>query len=322
MLRLRWIAGRLLNTIPVLLGVTLLTFFLLERLPGSAARQMLGPEATPAQVAALEKRLGLDRPATERYGHWVGAAVTGDLGQSMASRQSVAALLRERFAVTLQLVFCAIFLSLMVALPAAILAARYPDSLADRAMLTTSMAGLSVPGYVLALVLVLAFCVHLGWLPAIGYAPPADGLADNLRSLALPSLAIALPLAGLYLRVLRADLLQKLTQEEYVTAAIAKGAGPWRVILHHALRNSAVGVVTLVSLNLGVLLGGTVVIEQIFALPGLGQLLLQSVTIRDAPVMQGVVLVLGLSIVAANLACDLLCGWLDPRSVHGSQARA
>lgn len=314
-----WMVRRCGSALLVLFGVTLLTFFVLERLPGSAASQMLGPEATPEEVAAFEQRLGLDTPVAERYLRWLGAAAVGDLGQSVASRQQVAAVIKERAPVSIQLVLGAVLTSLLIAVPAALVSARHPDRIADRAILAASMAGLSVPGYVLALVLVLTFSVGLGLLPAIGYTSPGTSIVANVRGMLLPSLAIALPLSGLYTRVLRADLLQRMNQEEYVTLAVAKGAGPWRVILNHLLRNSAGGLVTLVTLNLGLLLGSTVVIEQIFALPGLGQLLLQAVTIRDAPMVQGIVLLLGTSVVLATLAGDLLCSLLDPRATQGSR---
>jgi peptide/nickel transport system permease protein len=169
---------------------------------------------------------------------------------------------------------------------------------------------------VLALLLVFVFSVQLGVLPAIGYVAPGINPLLTLKTLLLPALAMAFPLAGMYARMLRADLLGKLAQEEYIAMAIANGAGPWRVILRHALRNSASGFVTLATMNLGLLIGGTMVIEQLFALPGVGRLFLQAVTTRDAPVVQGVVLLLGVSVVGATILSDILCWRIDPRTAH------
>lgn len=314
-----WIVRRLAAAVPVLFGVSLVTFFLLDSLPGSAARQLLGADATPEQVRALEEDLGLDSPVAERYARWISRAVVGDLGQSIASSQKVAALLLERLPVTLQLVVFALIMALAIALPCAVLAARYPDQFADRVILASSMLFLSVPTYVFALLLVFVFAVHLGLLPAIGYVSPSVSFLMAFKTLLLPALAIALPLAGLYTRVLRADLLRKMAQEDYVAMAIANGAGPWRVIFRHALRNSASNLVTLVALNLGVLIGGTVVIEQVFALPGMGRLLLQAVNGRDAPVVQGVVLTLSVSIVLATVIADIICRIIDPRTANESR---
>jgi peptide/nickel transport system permease protein len=313
-----WIVRRLAASLPILFGVSLVTYFLLDCLPGSAARQLLGADATPDQVTAFEKDLGLDAPVTERYARWISGAFIGDLGRSIASSQKVSALLLERVPVTLQLVVLALALALVIALPCGVIAARYPDQLADRAILASSMLFLSAPTYVFALLLVFVFSVHLGVLPAIGYVSPGVSVLMALRTLLLPALAIALPLAGLYMRVLRADLLRKVAQEDYVAMAIANGAGPWRVIFRHALRNSASGLVTLVALNLGVLIGGTVVIEQLFALPGVGRLLLQAVNSRDSPVVQGIVLTLGVSIVLATIISDVLCRIIDPRTADDS----
>jgi peptide/nickel transport system permease protein len=306
--------------VPIIFFVSLVTFFLLDNLPGSAARQLLGLDASQEQVEALEKDLGLDVPVTKRYIHWISEAFVGDLGRSLASGQEVSALLQERFPVTLQLVLLTLVLSLLIALPSALIAARYPDHAIDRLVMMFSMVCLSTPSYVLALLLVFVFSVRLGMLPAIGYIPPDVSVLMTLRTLLLPAFAIALPQAGMYARMLRADILEKLAREEYIAMAIANGSGPWRVILRHALRNSASGFVTLATLNLGLLIAGTVIIEQVFALPGLGRLFMQAVTTRDAPVVQGIVLLLSMSVVLATILSDILCRFIDPRVAHGYHA--
>ncbi len=316
-LPIRLIANRLLLAIPVLFGVTLLTFFILDLLPGNAAQQLLGADASPEQVARMEMRLHLDRPAAERYLLWLKDTLSGDLGRSLASQQRVTELLEERLPITLELLGYAFALSLCMAIPAALLAARWPGGFFDRATLALSMAGVSVANYVLALVLVLGFAVHLPWFPSFGFASLERGLLQNVRSITLPALAIAFPLISFYTRFLRGDLLEQLRREEYIATALAKGLGPWRVLIRHALRNSLFGLLTLVGLNFGALLGGTVIIEQIFALPGIGQLLVQSINTRDIAIVQALVLLLAVGTTLANLLVDVTYAVLDPRLRHG-----
>jgi peptide/nickel transport system permease protein len=312
------IARRFALAIPVLFGVSILTYFVPGVLPGSAAQQLLGADATPSQIAALEAELGLDRPAWQRYLEWVGSAVRGDLGTSIASGQPVIALLQERLPITLQLVTYAFVLSIGLAVPTALFAARWPNKLWDKASSVVSMLGLAVPNYVLALVLVLVFSVQLRLFPSIGFTPLGDDLVLHFQSLTLPALAMALPLVAFYSRFLRGDLLEQLHTEDYVTAAVAKGVGPWRVILVHVLRNSIFGLLVVIGLNFGALIGGTVIIEQLFALPGVGQLLLQAISVRDVVVIQAVVLCLAVATVLASCCTDVLCALLDPRIRHAA----
>jgi peptide/nickel transport system permease protein len=314
----RLVIKRLLLAIPIVLGVSILTFWVLNLIPGSAAQQLLGPEATPEQVRALELQLGLDRPAVLRYLDWLGGAVTGDLGSSIVSNQSVTGLLGERLAVSGELVGLAFLISLGLAIPTALLAAYRPGRLFDRISMVVSITGLSVANYVLALLLVLVFAVEMAVLPAIGFVPISEGLGENLRSLVLPAAAIAFPLFCFYTRFLRGDLVDQMQGEDYVTTARAKGIGPWQVLLRHAFRNSAFGLITVVGLNLGTLIGGTVIVEQIFALPGIGQLMLQAINTRDFVVVQACVVVFALVAVLANLLADLLYAVLDPRIRYGS----
>jgi peptide/nickel transport system permease protein len=310
---LRVVVSRLLAGIPVLFGVSLLTFVIVNVMPGSAAQQLIGMEATPEQVARLEAQLNLDRPAWERYLHWLADALRGDLGRSIASDQPVSGLIIERLPVTLELLAYAFVLAVGCAVLLALLAARKPGGPADGLSAVLGVAGLSSANYVLAGVLVLVLAVELSWFPSIGFTPIAENVARNLRSLTLPAIAIAFPLFGLYTRFLRGDLLEQMHGEDYVTTAVAKGVGPWRVLVHHALRNSLLGLLTLVGIHIGTLISGTVVIERIFALPGIGQLLLQAISLRDVVVVQGVVLVLAVVTVLANLFVDVLYALFDPR---------
>jgi peptide/nickel transport system permease protein len=314
----RFLARRLLVAIPVLWGLTFVTFFILNHLPGNAAQELLGANSTKTQVSALSHQLGLDRPILSRYFSWLGDVLHGNLGHSLASQQSVSSVLGADLPVTFELLAYAFLISFVIAVPVALLAARRPNGIFDRVSMLVSMAGLSVAQYVLALVLIYVFAVKLNWLPALGWTPPDQGLGENLKTLTLPALSLALSLLCFYARLLRADLVTQLRGEDYVTTARAKGAGPWRVLLHHALRNSLFGLITVVALNIGTLLGATVIIEDIFGLPGIGKELLSAVGTRDVPVIEGAVLVFGLITVACNLVADLLYATLDPRVKYGS----
>jgi peptide/nickel transport system permease protein len=314
----RLIGRRLLAAIPVLWGVTLLTFIVVQALPGSAAQQLLGPNATPEQVQQLEAQLGTDRSMIVRYLDWLGGVLTGDLGSSLSDGRAVTEVIGSALGVTAELVLLALVVSLALTVPIALLAARRPGGVVDRISMAVSMVGLSIANYVLALVLVWVFAVQLAVLPAIGFVPIGDGILDNLRSLVLPAIAIGFPLFCFYTRLLRADILEQMQGQDYVTTARAKGIGPWRVLTRHAFRNSLFGLLTIVGLNLGTLIGATVIIEQIFALPGVGRELLQAISNRNIPVIEGIVLVFAVVVVVANLVTDLLYAVLDPRVRHGS----
>jgi peptide/nickel transport system permease protein len=317
---LRFIGRRLLAAIPVLWGVSFLTFIVMNALPGDAAQELLGSSATPAEVHQLSVKLGLDKPFLTRYGDWLHGLITGHLGHSLASGQSVASILASDLPVTLELIAYAFVISLAVAVPAAVLAARRPGGIFDRVSMVLSMGGLSIANYVLALLLVYVFAVKLGVLPAIGWVPPGQGFGQNIRTLTLPAISIAVPLLCFYARLLRADLVEQLQREDYVMTARAKGAGPWRVLLRHALRNAVFGLITVVALNLGTLLGATVIIEDIFGLPGIGHELLDAISNRDVPVVEGTVVVFAVAVVVANLLADLLYSALDPRVRYGGSA--
>lgn len=317
---LRFVARRLLAAIPVLWGVTFLTFLTLNALPGDTAQQLLGANATPQEVHALDVKLGLDRPFFARYGDWLHGVVTGSLGHSLVSGESVTSTLLGDLPVTFELLLYAFLLSVVFAMAIALFAARRPGGIFDRVSMLFTIAGLSIAPYVLALVLIYVFAVRLNVLPALGWVAPGDSIGGNIRSLTLPAVTLGLALMCFYARLLRADLVQQLSAEDYVVTARAKGAGPWRVILRHALRNSLFGLITVVALNLGTLLGVTVIVEQIFGLPGIGRELLSGIDNRDIPMVEGAVLVFAVVVVLANLLADFLYSVLDPRVRYGDSA--
>ncbi|MBB4931246.1 peptide/nickel transport system permease protein [Lipingzhangella halophila] len=315
---LRLVARRLLIIIPLLFAVSVLVFLLMEALPGDPARIQAGMDASEEQVEAVRQQMGLDRPGYERYLSWLGGFFTGDLGHSAISGRAVTALLAERLPVTLQMAGMALALSVVMALPLALAAARKPGGVADRFVMVFSMTLLAVPNFVMALLLVLIFAVALSTLPAIGYAPLEEGLWPNLRSMILPVVSLAVPIGCFYARFLRGDLVEQLNAAAYIDTARAKGAGTWRILWLHAFRNSSFGLLTLVGLNVGGLVGGTVIIERIFAMPGMGMLMLEGVISSDVAVVQTCVLIFAAFAVIANLLVDVTYAVLDPRIRYGS----
>jgi peptide/nickel transport system permease protein len=312
---LRVSGRRLLSAIPVLWGVTLLSFLILNALPGDAASALLGINATPAELRSFSIRLHLNEPLWWRYGHWLGGVLTGNLGTSLASPQSVASILRQRLPVTLELVIFALIITFVVSIPLAVLCARRPRGIVDRLAMVGSMASLSFAPYVLGLLLIIVFSVDLhGVFPSLYSAPTSIG--SNIYQYTLPSIVLAVPLIGFYTRFLRADLLEQMQSEDYIVTARAKGVSEWRVLTRHALRNSFIGLLTVIGLNLATLIGATVIVEQIWSLPGIGYELLNAISNRNVPVVEGIVLVFGIAVVLANLLTDLLYGVLDPRIRH------
>lgn len=278
---------------------------------------MLGSGAPRSQIQALTVQLHLNEPFLVRYWDWLINVVRGNLGTSVATGQSVTSIIGQRLPVTLELVVYAFIMTIVFSVPVAIAAARRPDGIVDRVSMLISMGGLSLAPYCLALLLVIVFAAKLHLFPAIGWSPISAGLGSNLDDLTLPAFAIALPLASLYTRLLRADLVEQMLGEGYVLTARAKGLSSWRILTRHALRNSLIGLLTLIGLNIATLIGSTVLVEQIFSLPGIGQELLNAINNRDFPVIEGLDLVFATAVVLANLVTDLLYNVLDPRIQHG-----
>lgn len=312
--RIVWLlAQRIVAAVPVVFGVSLVSFIVVDLLPGNVAHSLLGTDASAEQIAQYEAELGLDRPAVDRYFEWLSAVLEGDLGRSLASGQAVNNVIAERAAVTVELAVLSLALSVVLALTTAVLAAHNPGGWADGLCRAISMVGISVPNYVLAIVLVLVFSVNLRLFPSIGFVPLEQGVLRNLQSLVLPAVALGSPFFCVYSRFLRSGLVDQIEGAGYILTAKAKGLGPWRILLRHALPNSLIGMVTLVGLNFGPLLGGTVIVEQIFSLPGIGHLLIQAAHTRDIPVVQAIVLIVAAATVAATLLTDVLHMLIDPR---------
>ena len=313
---LLFIGRRLIYLVPVVLGVSLLTFMVAALLPGDLALAILGDQATPENVAALRAKLGLDLPGWRRYLLWLGSVAGGDLGQSFRTGESVWHAIANRLPVSLELMLLAQLGALAIGVPLGILCAAKADSTLDRALAGGAFAMLSIPPFMLAILLIFAFSVWLGILPATGYTPFAQDPVANLVSMALPAASLALVEWPALMRVLRSDMISTL-QEDFIAMAKAKGLKRRRILFLHALKPSSLTLVTVLGLNIGRLIGGAVIIETIFALPGLGRLLVEAIYTRDFVVLQGAVLFVAVSYVLINFVVDLLYAMLDPRIRHG-----
>lgn len=300
----RFLVRRLLLTVPVLLGVATLVFLLIHLVPGDPAQAMLGDGASPDDVADLRQRLGLERPLSAQYVSFMAGLLRGDLGTSFRTGQPVSVMIRERIPATAELAVAAMAAAVLIALPLGVVAAVWRGSAIDHAAMGFALAGIALPNFWLGPVLALVFAVELGWLPVAGRSGPA--------SLVLPAVSLGAALAALLARMTRASLLEEL-EELYVRAARARGASRARAVLLHALGNSLIPVVTLVGLQFGAVLTGAVITETIFAWPGVGRLLVQSIGFRDYPLVQGCILLIAVTYVGVNLVTDLLYGLLDPR---------
>ena len=300
----RYFIRRLLLTIPVLLGVATLVFSLIHFIPGDPAQAMLGEGAAPEDVAQLRARLGLDEPLLVQYGAFLQGLMRGDLGVSLRNDQPVLQQILERMPATAELALASMTVAVLIALPLGIMAAVWRGTAVDHSAMTLSLVGLSVPNFWLGPLLAIVFAVELGWLPVGG--------RGTLAHLVLPAVTLGAALAAILARMTRASLLEEL-EEPYVLAARAKGVSRSRAILHHAFRNSLIPIVTILGLQFGVVLTGAVITETIFAWPGIGRLLIQSISFRDYPTVQGCVLLIAVTYVGVNLVTDLTYGFLDPR---------
>lgn len=304
---------KLLAMMLVLFAVSFLTFGATALLPGCVECQMAGLEGLEEdELSDIRADLRLDDPVHTRYAAWLGDAVTGDLGRSYRTRQTVGDAVVERLPVTLELVLLSMTLSLAIAVPLGVLSAARAGGAIDRLVSGASFGVLAVPSFSLAVLLVYVFAVELDWLPSSGWTRLTDDVVGNLRSAALPALAMATTNVAIFTRMLRSDMITTL-QEEFVVTARAKGLPDRRILLRHCLRPSSFSLLTVSGLAIGNLLGGAVIVEQLFALPGLGRLLFTSVTERDLVMVQGVVLVLTVGFVVVNGLVDLLYVGLDPR---------
>ncbi len=291
-------------TIPVILGVATLVFSLIHLVPGDPAQSMLGESAAPADVNELRARLGLDRPVMTQYVEYLTHALRGDLGTSFRYGTPVTREIGARLGRTAELAFAAMAVAILLAVPLGTLAAVFRGRAIDQAAMTLSLVGVSLPNFWLGPVLAMVFAVGLGWLPVSG--------AGTLAHLVLPAITLGTALAAVLARLTRTSVIEEL-QELYVVAARARGLSWLQTVLRHALRNSLVPVVTVIGLQFGAVLTGTIITETIFAWPGLGRLLIQAIGYRDYPLVQGCILFIAVTYVGMNLLVDLAYGWLDPR---------
>jgi peptide/nickel transport system permease protein len=313
-----YVLRRIAYFVAVLFVVTLVTFSVALLLPGDPALAYIG-EANmrdKTMYETMRKELGLDQAIPVQYAKWLGRALRGDLGRSIRTREPALAGLLARFPVTLHLTAMAMVVALLIAVPVGILSAVRPNSNADRAGTVLAMSGVAVPDFWLGIMLIYAFSVWFKVLPPSGYVPLSQGLWPSLLSMVLPAISLGMAFSALVMRQLRSSLIEVL-QQEFVLAARAKGLPESRVVGRHALKNALIPVVTVVGLQTGRLFGGAVVVETIFALPGLGRLAADSIFFRDFPMLQGVVLILALAVLLANLLTDLLYAFLDPRIRYG-----
>jgi peptide/nickel transport system permease protein len=301
---LQLIGRRLLATVPLLLAVSVVVFSFVHALPGDPAVLFLGEEATPENLARFRAKLGFDRPLIVQYGEWLGRALQGDLGRSIRTNQPVVQAIVERLPVTLRLIAFSMVISLAIAVPLGIVSAVKRNSGVDLASTFFALFGFSTPNFWLGLILIYVFALLLRWLPASGF--------DGVRSLILPAITLGTALAALVTRQLRSGMLEVLRQD-YVRTAQAKGLADRMVIGKHALKTALISVVTVIGLQIGALLGNTIITESLFALPGVGRLMIDSVFSRDFFVVQGVILFLAVGYVVANLVVDILYSYLDPR---------
>jgi len=309
---LELIGKRLLLAIPTLLLVSMMVFALQKLLPGDPVLAMAGEERDPAVIAQLRAEYHLNDPIPLQYLHWIGNALQGDLGISLRTKEPVTTLIASKLPVTLELSLLAMLVALLVGISMGIVAAVRKDSWVDHTTNFVALSGISVPHFWLGILLILLFSVHLQWLPASGYVPLSEGVRQNLTTLLLPALVLGTGLAATLMRHTRAAMIGVL-QADYIRTARAKGLLPKRVIFKHAFRNALVPVITLTTLLFGELLGGAVLTEQVFTLPGFGKMIVDAVFNRDYAVVQGVVLVVAIGFLLLNLLADVLYVLINPK---------
>jgi peptide/nickel transport system permease protein len=295
-----------------LLLLSVLVFSLQQLLPGDPAVVLAGEDRSPETIAAIRELYGLDRPLPVQYLDWLGGLFTGDLGTSMKLNQPVSDLLLQKLPVTLQLALMALVIGLLIGIPAGVLAALHADRPLDGVIGVVAVVGMSIPNFWLGLLFIMLFSVQLGWLPASGYVSPLEDPLESLRTMLMPATVLGTHVAAVFMRHTRSAMIEVLSSD-YVRTARAKGASVGRIVVRHALRNAMVPVVTLGALEFGQLLGGSVLTEFVFTVPGVGKLIVDSVFNRDYAVVQAIVLVSGVVYITLNLVADGLQRWLDPR---------
>jgi peptide/nickel transport system permease protein len=309
---LRLIANRILQAAPVIVVVSILAFLLINLLPGDPAVVIAGDQASPEAIAAVRHNLGLDRPLLEQLGIWFLHLLQGNFGASLMLNQSVVSAMGERLPVTLSLALLSIAITLPIGIFAGAIAAYYRQTWIDSCVMTLALLGVSAPAFWVAILSIILFSVTLRWFPTGGYTPFTQDPVLWLRSLVLPAVMLSLFQIGFLARMTRSAMLDVLSQD-YVRTARAKGLGEWKTVSKHAFRNALILIVTAIGILLSTAIGGSVVIEQVFALPGVGRLVVQGILARDYPLVQGVMLIYGFAFVLINLAVDLIYTFADPR---------
>jgi peptide/nickel transport system permease protein len=309
---LLYFSRRILSTIPILVLVGLITFLLIHLTPGDPAAVVAGDNASLEAIEAARHRLGLDQPFLVQFWHWLSSVVTGDLGTSFTSGQPVVALILDRLPITLSLTAGATLVGLGISVPLGVLAAIWRGSWIDRATIFTTSLGIAAPEFFIGLLLVLVVALNLGWLPATGYVPFADDPVEWARRLVLPSVTLGVGVAAELARQVRGAMIDVLARD-YIQTARAKGLSALAIIVKHGLKNAAIPVVTVFGLQIRRLLGGAVIVEQIFAMNGVGSLAVRAVFLRDLPVLLGVALVTAVVVLFVNLLVDMSYGYFDPK---------
>ena len=309
---LDYLVKRIASIVPTLVFVSMLIFGLQQLLPGDPAKVLAGEEQDPTVIAYLQKKLHLDQPLPVRYGYWVRGVVQGDLGESIRTQQPVLELIAQKLPVTIELALLAMLFAVAIGIPAGIVSAVARGTIWDAAANVFALWGLSTPNFWLGILMILLFSVQLGWLPASGYVSPFDDLGANLAAMVMPAFVLGSAIAAVLMRHMRSAMLQVLSSD-YVRTARAKGLSERSVVLKHALRNALTPVITLGALELGTLLSGAVLTEQVFTIPGFGKLIVDSVFNRDYAVVQGVVLVTATAYIVLNLLADLAYFAANPR---------
>jgi len=307
-----YILHRLLLLIPTVLGVTLIVFLMMHFIPGDPVSLLLGDYYTQEVADAIHQEYGLDRPLHIQYLLWLKRMVTGDWGNSIIAKRPIFDDLIRRLPITVELVILAMSVALLIAIPAGILAALRPYSWHDYGAMTTALIGVSIPEFFMGVLLILGFALAWNILPAVGYVAPTQSVVGNLSHMILPAVTLALPRAALLTRLIRASMLE-VVRLEYVTTARAKGVRERSVVLKHALKNALIPTVTVLGIQIGFLMGGAIVVETVFSVPGVGSFGVAAISLRDYPQVQAFVLLVSLSFVLSNLTVDILYAFLDPR---------
>jgi len=303
---------RLLALIPVLLTVSAVVFMIIHFIPGDPAAAMLGSQANEEQLAQMREKMGLNEPLFIQYTLWLSNLLQGDLGSSLVSDQTVLSLIANRLPVTLNLIIYSMAISILIAIPLGVISAVKHNTGFDYASMVIALIGISIPNFWAALLLIMVFALNLGMFPATGYISISESLILNIKHLTLPAFSLGFIQAGIITRMTRSSMLDVLRQD-YIRTVKAKGASPFTLVFRHALKNAMIPIVTIIGINFGLLLGGTVVVESIFSINGIGQLMIQSVLNRDYPVIQGIILVIAAIYVFITLFVDILYTYFDPK---------